>query len=140
MADDVLNPFQLPPTPQEKALWDKFIAEYVRDFDEYKACLRMGFQPPFAQEYSRLWMMKSYVQMGIADAKKNAKAINKEDDLALVMATLREACHHGPYQSRAAAAKFLGGMHGFDKAADMSGEQLAKLVAAFSDVSKVLPD
>lgn len=137
---ELINPFELPPTPQEIAVWDRFVAEYVRDYDALQACIRMGFQYAFAVEFSRVYMTKPYVLKAIADHKQNSSSIKLEDDRALIMATLREACHHGPYQTRVAAAKTLGGMHGIDQAPDRSGEQLEKLVGAFSNLAKSLPD
>lgn len=140
--DELINPFEAPPTPTEKALWDRFVAEYVKDYDAFKACLRIGFLESFAQEYARTFLAKGYIQRAIANHKNNPTqpADQLESDRALIMATLREACHHGPYQSRALAAKTLGGMHGIDKAPDRSGEQLEKLVDAFTNMAKVLPD
>lgn len=140
--DELINPFEAPPTPTEKALWDKFVAEYVKDYDAFKACLRLGFLESFAQEYARIFMSKGYIQRAITAHKNNPVPIpdQLEADRALMLATLREACHHGPYQSRVLAVDRLGAMHGINKSPDRSGEQLEKLVDAFATMAKVLPD
>ena len=64
----------------------------------------------------------------------------REKDRQLVIATLREAVQNGQYQTRVAAAKTLAGIQGFDQAPDRAGEELDKLVDAFKEVAKVLPD
>ena len=53
-----LDPRLMEPEPfgQEKALRDLFVQEYIKDFDPFQACLRVGFQAAFAVEYAKKFM------------------------------------------------------------------------------------
>jgi hypothetical protein len=131
------------PNDQEKALLDKFVIEYLKDFDPYQACLRIGFMPAFAAEYCKLYMAKPYVQRQIADHKSKPANTTEdviERDKQLILNTLRLTLQHGPLQSRTAAAKILAGIHGIDQAPDRTGDELAKLVDTFRDIAKHLPE
>lgn len=134
--------FDPEPSAQEKALLDLFVTEYMKDFHEYDACIRVGFQAVYALEYSKVFLNKTYVQRAIAERKREAVATNQseiESDTTLIKATLREAMHKGPFQSRAVAAKTLAGIHGIDQAPDRSAEEAVKLVQLFKDIAKELP-
>ena len=39
----------------EQALRDRFVAQYLLDYDEYKAAIRIGYTPAYAKEFSKLF-------------------------------------------------------------------------------------
>jgi len=135
--------FEPEPTPNEKALWDKFVEEYTRDFNAVEACIRVGFVLTYAIEYSKIFLSKPYIQRKIMDAKSRPPK-SEEDKLAevkaLIDATLRECMLNGQPATRAVAAKAMASIHGLDQSADKSGETLTKLVESFRNVAKALPD
>ena len=103
---------------QEKALRDLFVQEYIKDFDPFQACLRVGFQAAFAVEYAKRFMSEAYVQRKIADLQRatpeNEDAQAKQDK-ALVLSVLRQAAQNGPYASRVQAASKLATILGLDR-------------------------
>lgn len=104
-------------SPGEKALRDKFVAEYIVDYDEYRAALRIGFLPSVAATYCKQFMNEGYVQREIARIKREQQIDPKaqqEHDRELTLNTLREAMQRGPYASRVQAARAVAAMHGFD--------------------------
>jgi len=144
---DPLNPamfFAPIPSPQEKALWDKFVEEYMKDFNALEACLRIGFDHVFAVEFSKTLLVKPYVQQEIMKRKLDLGDIKEEDliarDRALILATLREGAQSGQMATRVAAAKVLAGMHGLDQAPDKTGDAVSRLVEDLKTVAKHLPD
>ena len=80
-----LDPRLMEPEPsgQEKALRDLFVQEYIKDFDPFQACLRVGFQAAFAVEYAKKFMGEAYVQRRITELQRatpeNEDAQAKED-------------------------------------------------------------
>ena len=134
--------FDTEPTEQEKALMDLFVSEYIKDYDAYSACIRVGFQPAFAREYCGRLMDKPYVLRAIT-AHKNAPAEKGEAvidrDRKLIESTLREAMQKGPFQTRVAAAKTLAGVHGIDQAPDRTAEEAGRLVQLFKDIAREVP-
>lgn len=97
-------------SPGEKALRDKFVIEYLVDFDEYRAALRVGFLPSVAATYCKQFIDEGYVQREIARLQREQQADPKAQqghDRELILSTLRQAMQNGPYASRVqAAAKF----------------------------------
>lgn len=67
----------------DKELRDKFIAEYLRDYNSYAACVRLGYVDEVALENAKLFMEEPYVKRGIADAEavraKHLQTAEKED-------------------------------------------------------------
>lgn len=104
-------------SPGEKALRDKFVNEYLVDFDEYRAALRVGLLPSVAATYSKQLMNDGYVQREIARLQREQQSDPKsqqERDRELTLNTLRQAMQNGPYASRVAAARQMSAIHGFD--------------------------
>lgn len=91
----------------ELALRDNFVTEYLVDYDSIKACLRLGFLSSFAQEFAMRLETDPYVQRKIAEARMTTPADQLERDKQTVLATLRQATVHGPYNTRVAAATQL---------------------------------
>jgi hypothetical protein len=103
---------------QEKALRDLFVQEYIKDFDPFQACLRVGFQAAFAIEYAKRFMSEAYVQRKITDLQRitpENEAEQARQDKALVLSVLRQAAQNGPYASRVQAAAKLATILGLDR-------------------------
>lgn len=118
----------------EMALRKKFVDEYLVDYNRTAACLRCGFSPALAQEYSmRLWN-DAYVQHLLAvrtykkqhdDNDPGAEEREKQQTRQQIIEALkREAFYKGPGSSQAArvaALSKLAAMFGLDKGA-LTGE------------------
>lgn len=126
---------------QEKALRDLFVQEYIKDFDPFQACLRVGFQAAFAVEYAKRFMSEAYVQRKIADLQRatpeNEDAQAKQDK-ALVLSVLRQAAQNGPYASRVQAAAKLATILGLDRD-DSVEESEQALIDAFREFATRAP-
>jgi len=126
---------------QEKALRDLFVQEYIKDFDPFQACLRVGFQAAFAVEYAKRFMSEPYVLRLIAELQRstpeNEDAQSREDK-ALVLSVLRQAAQNGPYASRVQAAAKLASILGLDRP-DGGEEGEQALIDAFRDFAARAP-
>lgn len=132
------------PTPSEaqKALWDRFVLEYVKDFNPIAANIRLGFNAIYAKEYAAVFMSTPYIAREILKAKSTP--VNEVDRLtslkAQVESALVQAMNCGDPKISVLAATRIGEMHGFMQAPDKSGEELGKLVDAFKEIAKAVPD
>jgi hypothetical protein len=126
---------------QEKALRDLFVQEYIKDFDPFQACLRVGFQAAFAVEYAKRFMSEPYVLRRIAELQRstpeNEDAQSREDK-ALVLSVLRQAAQNGPYASRVQAAAKLASILGLDRP-DGGEEGEQALIDAFREFAARAP-
>ncbi|ANO57530.1 hypothetical protein [Vibrio phage vB_VhaS-tm] len=115
-------------TQADKELRDRFINEYLRDYNSYAACVRIGFMDEMALETAKQFMEEPYVRRGIADAEaQRAKHLQSEqdDDLStlpegfiphdmetdkqrIVSGLFREAFYKGPGASHASRVSALG--------------------------------
>lgn len=111
-------------TPAEKELRDKFIAQYMLDFDAWAACIRIGHVKEVALDKATEYMTEPYVQQQIAsrsysddlDPKAAAKRKRRQIEASL----MREAHYRGPgstHAARVAALSRLCGIHDMDEAA-----------------------
>lgn len=125
---------------KEIVLRENFIREFMVDFEPYNACLRMGFMPVFANDWSKRLLQDPYVQRGIAKLMRQAQPDPKEQeaqDLALVKNTLRENMQRGPFASRTAAARLFAEMHGWAKPDTADAEKA--LIDLFKDMAAKVP-
>lgn len=126
---------------QEKALRDLFVQEYIKDFDPFQACLRVGFQAAFAVEYAKRFMSEAYVQRKIADLQRSTpenEDAQAKQDKALVLSVLRQAAQNGPYASRVQAAAKLATILGLDRD-DSVEESEQALIDAFREFATKAP-
>lgn len=131
------------PSESQKALLDKFVAEYVKDFNAIAANIRVGFNAIYAKEYANVFLGKPYVQRKIMEFKSAP-----QPDEASRIAQLKQrvesvyimAMESGDLKAAVTAATKLGEMHGFMEAPDKSGEELSKVVDFFKEVAKAVPD
>lgn len=98
-------------SPKEKELRDKFVDEYLIDFDQTAAAIRIGFSASFAQTYAEKFMTEPYVRKAIA-IRQHAMAeddkIEADQDRRRIRAALmREAHYRGPGSSHAARVSAL---------------------------------
>lgn len=98
-------------SPKEKDLRDKFVSEYLIDYDQTAAAIRIGFSASFAQTYAEKFMTEPYVRKAIADlqnAMADDEKIEVELDRRRIRAALmREAHYRGPGSSHAARVSAL---------------------------------
>jgi hypothetical protein len=103
-------------TEQERALRDRFVDEYLVDYDATKACMRVGFSLSFAVEYGKQFICEAYVQKRIKRAeqlKLDAEAAHDYDANRVRAVLMRWAhCDHGP--TAVAAARQLCVIMGLD--------------------------
>lgn len=106
--------------PQQKALRDLFVSEYMIDFDAVAACMRCGYGRQFAREFAIKFMDESYVQQRITAIKY--QKVEPRDELEfnqkrIKAALMFEAHYRGPGSSHAArvnALAKLAAMNGLD--------------------------
>jgi hypothetical protein len=136
----MLDPRQLEPalTEKEILLRDAFVAEYLKDFDAYKACLRLGFQATYATVWSETLYRDGYVQRKIAfmTSKPAASPEQEELDRAMVENTLRLVMQRGSDSARVAAVREFRAMKGWGEGDGGGGEDLVDM---FKRVAQQLP-
>lgn len=105
----------------EKQLRDRFVEEYVFDFDRIAAAIRIGFLPSFALEWSQKLLDEPYVRNKIKELiKANAEDEEKENEQTkrrIRAQLLREANYRGAGSSHAArvgALSKLSSLYGMD--------------------------
>lgn len=100
-----------------RALRDRFVTEYLTDYDQYAAALRVGYRADIATEYGKKLMTCPYVLQQIRLRQMTAED-NPEDMKKVIMAGLvREANYRGAGASqsaRVAALSKLASIHGMD--------------------------
>src|SRR5262245_50996263 len=137
----MLDARQLEPalTEQEQLLRDHFVSEYIKDFDAYKACLRLGFQATWAIEWSKRLYEDGYVQRKLQFLLSKPANTPEQDaaDKAMVEATLRVVMQRGSDSARVAAAREFNAMRGWSKPDAAGGDE--RLIEAFKEFSKGVP-
>ena len=96
---------------KEKELRDRFVSEYILDFDAYAAAMRIGFGPSFAPTYAEKFLAEPYVQKRLVEFQTamdaDPKAEAELDRRRIRAALLREAHYRGPGSSHAARVSAL---------------------------------
>lgn len=113
---------QRPPctlSEQEKVTRQQFVAEYLKDYDARKACLRIGYSPLFATDFAKRFMEEPYTVKLIADAEGGSlggEEIDEEKEKVRILKALwREANSMGsPAAARVAALAKLTSIFGMD--------------------------
>ncbi|WAX22356.1 terminase small subunit [Pseudomonas phage MiCath] len=126
-------------TANEMAIRDKFVSEYLKDYDAYNACLRMGFASFAAMEWAKKFMEDYYVLNNIQLLRQHQVDTNEaiDFDKALIIQTYRQAMQHGPFASRIMAANGLAKVRGLDKPTTADAE--GSLIEAFKELAGKLP-
>lgn len=136
--DPSLDPQRMeqPLTDREKAVRDSFVAEYMKDTDPFRACVRMGFLHAFAIDQAKAFMQDGYVLRQIAWLQRQA-VVPTEQDKAEQLANLRWLTFNGTAASRTAATKQYMEAQGYIKKDGDAEEErliaLANLLKGFSE-------
>lgn len=105
-------------TFREKALRDKFVGEYLIDYNPLAAAIRIGYPKGYAKEYAARFMEEPYVLNKIREQESTSEDVTTDVMKKRIMAGLvREANYNGPGSSQAArvaALSKLAQMHGMD--------------------------
>jgi len=127
-------------TEREVLLRDAFVCEYLKDFNAYRACLRMGFQAAYAVHWEKQFMDDGYVQRKITHMTTRLADSPEQIamDRALVENTLRQVMLRGSDSARVAAVARFNEMRGWSKAPD-GGEVDEDLVESFKRIAAQLP-
>lgn len=102
-------------TKAEMELRDRFVIEYLADYDAYKAAIRIGYAPAYAKDFSQRFMTEPYVLSKIRDAEGgNIDDTDPEVQKKMVLAGLwREARNFGAGSSQAARVAALSKISAF---------------------------
>lgn len=109
----------------EKQLRDRFVQEYMIDYDKVKAAQRIGYGKSYALQYGTMLFNEPYVQREIKRLEGSTSAVGgtPEDEEAfkkrIIAGLVREANYHGSGSSQAARVAALG------KLAQLSGMEPA---------------
>ena len=115
-ADEISTSSYAPPlTKGEMELRDRFVAEYLTDYDAYKACIRIGYAPAYAKDFSQRFMQEPYVLGKIRDAEGGtAGDLDVEVQKKMIVAALwREAKNMGAGSTQAARVAALAKLSAF---------------------------
>lgn len=126
-------------SPNEKALRDLFVTEYLKDHDPMRAAQRCGFIKSVAAQYADELMHCPYVQKQIAAHHEKQSADPEAAKKAIKLSLMREA--HNPFSpaaARVAALAQLAKIEGMgEKDNDESAEQA--LIEAFRSMAQKVP-
>lgn len=138
--DPSLDPqrYDAPLTPEQMALRDTFIQEYLKDHDAYAACLRIGFQVNFAIDMAKQLMGCGYVRRGL-DYFTRKREVNPDEDKQAMLANLRELSFNGPPAVRASATKQYMEAMGYVKQDNTAEDAVAALIGALANFGENAP-
>lgn len=104
-----------PLTQGEMDLRDKFVKEYLADYDPLKAAIRIGYAPAYAKQFSQQFMLEPYVLGKIRAAEGgDIEDTDPEVQKKMVLAGLwREARNFGFGSSQAARVAALSKISAF---------------------------
>lgn len=126
-------------TPQEQAVRDFFVNEYVKDFDAYKACIRMGFLSAFAIDQCKSFMADGYVLRKIDHLTRQVRPPSEEDKAAM-LENLRWLAFNATASVRATATKNYMEAKGYVQSDTEQGDaKIAALTDAMIDFAKAAP-
>ena len=94
-------------TKQEKALRQRFVAEYLADYDSVGAAIRLGYQEAFAQQYAKQFLAEPYTLKLIKEKEAEFGILTEEDQhrKKIVAGLYREA--HSRFNSGSARVAAL---------------------------------
>ncbi len=114
-------------TEKEIILRDAFVSEYLKDFDAYRACLRLGFQSTYASQWSQTLYADGYVQRKLSYIMSKPVESPEQEamDRAMVENSLRIVMQRGSDSARVAAAREFRAMRGWGDGIGGGSEELA---------------
>lgn len=94
-------------TKQERALRQRFVEEYLTDYDAFSAAIRLGFQEAFAQQYAKQFLTEPYTLKLIKEKEAEFGILTEEDQhrKKIVAGLYREA--HNRFNSGSARVAAL---------------------------------
>ena len=94
-------------TKQEKALRQRFVAEYLADYDAIGAAIRLGYQEAFAQQYAKQFLTEPYTLKLVKEKEAEFGILTEEDQhrKKIVAGLYREA--HSRFNSGSARVAAL---------------------------------
>ncbi|UPT52960.1 terminase small subunit [Hafnia phage yong3] len=103
-------------SPEEMAIRDRVVNEYIFDYNWTHACMRCGFNGMFAQELGLrfatdpyvAWKLKQLEQSRVTSNKDQAERDAELERQHIIEALKREAHYKGPGSSQAARVAALG--------------------------------
>ena len=75
--EELQTKVQISLTQSEMELRDKFVIEYLKDYDAFAACIRIGYAHAFAKEFCARFMTETYVLNKIKQVE--LKPLEEED-------------------------------------------------------------
>lgn len=132
-------------SPAEKDLRDRFVTQYLIDYDAWAACLRVGFLKNVAMTYAQELLEDPYVRREIT--RLQAEPINLEQQKASKQARLEamyweQATYRGVGASHSARVSALNSLSKIHKLIDTEGETAARddqLIQAFREMATKVP-
>lgn len=102
-------------TASERELRDRFVTEYLTDYDQYKAAIRIGYAPAYAKDFSARFMTEPYVLNKIRAAEGgDVEDTDPDVQKKMIVAGLwREARNMGAGSSQAARVAALSKLSAF---------------------------
>lgn len=94
-------------TKQERSLRQRFVEEYLTDYDAFAAAIRLGYQEAFAQQYAKQFLTEPYTLKLIKEKEAEFGILTEEDQhrKKIVAGLYREA--HSRFNSGAARVAAL---------------------------------
>jgi hypothetical protein len=118
-------------TASEMVLRDRFVKEYLQDYDAFRAAIRIGYTVPYAKEFSIRFMNEPYVLNKLRELETQPE--DDYDEISqkkkIVSALWREANNQGSGSSqsaRVAALSKLSAFYGMDAPSRSQAELTGK--------------
>ena len=94
-------------TKQERNLRQRFVEEYLADYDAFAAAIRIGYQEAFAQQYAKQFLTEPYTLKLIKEKEAEFGILTEEDQhrKKIVAGLYREA--HSRFNSGSARVAAL---------------------------------
>lgn len=94
-------------TKQERTLRQRFVEEYLADYDPVAAAIRLGYQEAFAQQYAKQFLAEPYTLKLIKEKEAQFGILTEEDQhrKKIVAGLYREA--HNRFNSGSARVAAL---------------------------------
>jgi hypothetical protein len=127
-------------SPQEKALRDLFVTEYLKDGQAFQAALRCGFIKSIAAQYAEDLMACPYVQKKISEHQAEIRK-----DPALYQEQLKQQMHtiamnpYTPAPARVAALAQLMKLEGMGVEKETTDDKEMALINAFKEFATKAP-
>lgn len=93
-------------TKQERDFRERFVEQYLVDYDAYSAAIRLGYQEAFARQYAKQFMAEPYTLNRIAEREAEMGILTEEDQhrKKIVAGLYREAYNRSNSGSARVAA------------------------------------